>query len=231
MIQAPNPASQPVEIEIEAVYRLYVGLSHFMNSDGLGGKLLYVGLPNASGCQLLRAANIAGATSLAASTDPAALREAMRAGAIDFVVNSLDEALRILKNEVRKQQPVAVGVSIAPESLLREMDQRGVQPDLLAPNLLSSPVIEAFIARGARSIELQAPSSGKLNIIPIPAGWSQPAAAFDALLIEGIAPEDEVNRRWVRRAPRYLPAEARRLRSLACDSDTLHRINSLAGDQ
>lgn len=227
---APSSASRPIEIEIEAVFQLYIGLCRFMSRDGLGGKLLYAGAPDASGCHLLRAANIAGAASLAASTEAGALREAMRAGAIDFVVNSLDEASRILKNEIRKQQPVAVGVSHSPESLLQEMDKRGVLPDLLAPDLPTSAVIDSFTARGARRIQPPASSSGKLNMIPIPQGWSKPAAAFDALLLECLAPEDEVNRRWLRFAPRYLPSEARRLRSLACDTETLHRIAALTSD-
>lgn len=231
MAQAPNPANQPIESEIEAIFCLYLGLSCFMHRDGLGGKLLYAGLPDASGSRLLRAANIAGAASMAASMDAAALRDAMRAGAIDFVVNSLDEALRILKNEVRKRQSVAVGVSLAPESLLHEMNQRGVLPDLLAPNLPCSAVIDAFVASGARRIEPQVPSCENFNIIPIPPGWSQPAAAFDALLLECLAPEDELNRRWVRLAPRYLPSEARRLRSLACDVERLRRLDALIADQ
>lgn len=231
MHDAPSSVSRPIEIEIEAVFRLYVGLCRFMSGDGLGGKLLYSGAPDASGCHLLRAANIAGAASLAASLEAGTLREAMRAGAIDFVVNSLDEALRILKNEIRKQQPVAVGVSLAPESLLQEMEQRGVLPDLLAPDLPKSAVMDSFTARGARRIEPLGSSSGKLNMVPIPQGWSQPAAAFDALLLECLAPEDELNRRWVRFAPRYLPSEARRLRSIACDVERLRRLDALIANQ
>lgn len=204
---------------MEAVYSLYLGFARFMQGDGLGGKLLYAGAPDGGGCRLLRAANIAGAASLAASADAAMLRSAMREGAVDFVVNSLDEALRILKNEIRKQQPVAVGVSIAPEMLLREMNERGVQPDLLAPDLPESPDLQLFRERGAQAIAPQWLAAGhNFNIVPIPADWKQTAAAFDELLLACLAPEDVVNRRWVRLAPRYLPAGARRLRSVACDA-------------
>lgn len=213
--------------ELEAVFRLYLGLAHAAGQDSLGGKLLYAGVPDAAGCRLLRAANIAGAASLASSADAALLRDALRAGAVDFAVNSLDEALRILKNEIRKQQPVAVGVSIAPENLLREMDARGVQPDLLAPELPEAREIHAFVAKGARRVDAQAPLPGtRFTILPIPPDWKQPAGAFDALLLACLSLEDVIHRRWVQLAPRYLSREGRQLRSLACDLDALRRLRT-----
>jgi hypothetical protein len=39
-----------------------------------------------------------------------------------------------------------------------------------------------------------------------------------------LAPGDSLNRRWLRLAPRYLGAEARRLRSLACNEHTAAQI-------
>ena len=58
----------------------------------------------------MRAANIAGAASLSATADVATQKQAIRDGVVDFLVTSLDEAARILKNEIRKRQPVAVCV-------------------------------------------------------------------------------------------------------------------------
>ena len=209
-----------IAAEMEAIYCLYAGMARSMDPEtGLGGKLLYAGEPDAAGCRLLRAANIAGAASLAASADTGALRTAMRQGAIDFVVNSLGEALRILKNEIRKKQPVAVGLTVAPELVLKEMAERGVQPDLLAPDAphprldTGTGEMAGFLARGARRIEPhRLPADKHFRIVPIPPDWNQSAGAFDALLLDGLAADDAVNRRWVRLAPRYLPAAARRLR-------------------
>lgn len=219
-------ALTPAE-QMESVYRLYAGLASGMDPEtGLGGKLLYAGEPDDSGCLLLRAANIAGAASLAASVDGPALRHAMRQGALDFVVNSLDEALRILKNQIRKQQPAAAGISVAPAAVLAEMVERGVQPDLLAPGLPAALELAAFTANGARAFARfpQPPSGGVFNIVAIPADWKAPAAALDTLLLDCLAAEDHVNRRWVRFAPRYLPAECRRLRSLVCDPETARSL-------
>src|SRR5664279_3235111 len=87
----------------------------------LGGQLFYVGELDEPGRAFAVAANIAGAATLSASAQTTALRHAQREGAIDFLVNSLDEALRILKNEIRKREAVAVSVSLAPADIEADM--------------------------------------------------------------------------------------------------------------
>jgi len=97
---------------IQSVCAIYKSLveSRFLDQEvGLGGMLLFGGdigtaESQGHGRDLLFAANIAGVASLAASDDPATQRQAIREGVVDFCVNSLEEALRILKNEVRKRQ-------------------------------------------------------------------------------------------------------------------------------
>ncbi len=219
----PNPAQAAIEQEMEAVYRLYASLAPAMDAEsGLGGKLLYAGEPDPDASHLLRAASIAGAASLAASANAPALHQAMRDGALDFAVTTLGEALRILKNQLRKQQPAAAGVSLSPRAVELEMLDRGVQPDLLASGLPSSPELAVFTALGAGRIQPQPlPPGCNFNILPIPTDWRQPLAAFDELLLGCLAPADHLNRRWVRLAPRYLPVAARRLRSIACARDAV----------
>src|ERR1700733_16185095 len=58
-----------------------------------------------SGADLALAANIAGAVCLSIDRSTEACRAAMRSGAVDFLVNTVDEALRVLKNEIRKHKP------------------------------------------------------------------------------------------------------------------------------
>jgi hypothetical protein len=225
-VTSSTPAPEDQALELEQVYHLYAAL--IRNSDaesGLGGRLLYAGEPDKFACRLLRAANIAGEASLAASASAGALRQAMRQGVIDFVVNSLDEALRILKNEIRKHDPVAVGVSLNPENIAREMILRGVLPDLLAPHLSGTPELDTFVEQGARRVE-EAPLPVGLRFLTlsIPSGWTHRTAAIDAVMLGCLAPGDSLNRRWLRLAPRYLGAEARRLRSLACNEHTAAQI-------
>ncbi len=100
---------------------------------GLGGKLFYAGELDEAGRALLVAANIAGAATLATTADRAAQKQALREGVADFVVNNLDEALRILKNQLRKRETVSVCVALPPSDVEREMNERGVSPESAAP--------------------------------------------------------------------------------------------------
>lgn len=210
-----HPATSQDELKhaIEPVYRLYSGLSAEMDAEtGLGGKLLYAGELDEDGCRLVRAANIAGAASLSATADAGAQRMAIRDGVTDFLVTSLDEALRILKNEIRKRNPVAVGVGIAPARVLAEMRERGVLPDLLRAGAPAEDVAE-FVGLGARVVSLGELSDGvELRVFP------DVLADFEARAMALIPEGDHAARRWLRLSPRYLGPQMRRARSLTCDS-------------
>ena len=202
------------------------------NKESLGGNLLYAGELDERGRELAVASNIAGAASLAASADAAVLRQAMRDGIIDFFVTSLDEALRILKNEIRKRQPVAVAVSVAPQAIVKEMLDRGVLPDLLPPLHSPSAPLEfaAFIAQGAKPIAREPLAAGSRFLIwPIPAEFAQHPAEFDELLTRHLPADDLATRRWLRLSPRFLGPQGRRLRSLACDQEIASRLFDVLG--
>jgi len=100
-------------------------------ANGLGGKLLLVSGFGREGISAALGATLAGAACLGMDADAQAVKQAMREGGCDFMVNSLDEALRILKNEVRKKRPVSVGVPADAAVMLAAMVERGVQPDLI----------------------------------------------------------------------------------------------------
>lgn len=220
---------------IAEVEQTYTSLMRFVapGANCIGGKLLYAGELDQSGRILAIAGNISGATTLAASAQAATLRQAMRDGVIDFLVNSLDEALRILKNEIRKRQSVSVAVSIAPEAMEKEMLNRGVLPDLLPSQTefeSPDPNIAAFIAQGAQRLTA-APlePSRKFLIWQIPAAFAQRPPEFDALLLEHLPLGDQQTSRWLRQSPRYLGPQSRRLRSLSCDEETASRLINVLG--
>jgi len=135
---------------LSAVYEQYEILSQLRDgrfSGSLAGKLLLRSGLDENGVAVLVAAGIAGACSLCVEPDAETLREAMRAGLCDFVVGPLDEALRILKNELRRGRAVSVGLASARDSALAEIIDRGLQPDLVSsmPNETSG----IFVERGA----------------------------------------------------------------------------------
>lgn len=209
---------------LEPVYRLYAAMVRGMHPDyGLGGRLLYAGELHEDGCRLVRAANIAGAASLSATDDAAALRQANRDGVADFMVTSLDEALRILKNEVRKQQAVSVAVSVDPDAMVAEMRERGVLPDLLAPGTFVSgdADVAEFLNLGARRVVVEPMAAGRTFRV-----WAAAPANFEIMATAFLAIDDYENRRWLRLSPRYLGPTARRVRSLACTAETAARIDA-----
>jgi len=176
----------------------------------LGGKLLYVGELDQHGRALMVAGNIAGAASLSASADSSAQKQAVRDGVADFLVNSLDEALRILKNEIRKCNTVAVCVSVKPNDIEREMLMRGVQADLHRASLIA---IEAE-QRGSRHLISWSVESSAARWLP----------KLDAIAMSCLAPEAASARRWLRLAPRYLGRSARGLRILPGDVEFAARF-------
>jgi hypothetical protein len=187
------------------------------SEPSLGGKLLYVGELDADGRALLVAGNIAGAASLAATPDSAAQRQAIKDGAADFLVTSLSEALRILKNQIRKREPAAVCVAAAAEPVTQEMLDRGVLPDLLRPADESSPR-PPFISQGARQI-----SSLTLEKDSFLLTWRVVSALalwlpkLDAVADGCLRQDDWATRRWLRLAPRYLGRMAQGIRLLVGD--------------
>jgi hypothetical protein len=216
---------------IADVHHAYEGLMNCVpahEEPSLGGQLLYVGELNSPGSALAVASNIAGGATLSASAQPAALRQALREGTIDFLVNSLDEASRILKNEIRKREPVAVAVSLAPETIEAEMIERGVLPDLVACGG-STSAQALFLSQGAREIPVPNQAAAKLLIWAAPADYAQNLAGFESVLADHLAVTDRLNRRWLRLSPRYLGPGARRLRSIACDGDIASSLIKLLG--
>ncbi len=211
---------------------LYAGMIEAAEPDSppggerrLGGKLFYAGDLDGAGRALVVAANIAGAATLVASAEIAAQKQALRDGVADFLVTSLDEALRILKNELRKGETVAVCVGKPPEEIEREMAERGVLPDLLPPAAENAARFEAFLAAGARQIEAVAAHANQTvlswSVADRPVHWLPRLDAIArASLDRSQGPEACAVRRWLRLAPRYLGRMAQGVRLLRCPTDT-----------
>jgi hypothetical protein len=190
---------------------------------GLGGKLFYAAKLDEGGRALLIAANIAGAATLAASADRDAQKQALRDGIADFVVTNLDEALRILKNQLRKRETVAVCISQPPSEVEREMNVRGVAPDLLRGDLSIPPSHNALTleANAEAQIILQgAPATVDPGKIPALVTWRvdsalpKDLALLDEIALACLDPNEWKSRRWLRLSPRYLGRLAQNLRLL-----------------
>lgn len=203
---------------------IYAGLRQVVDLDpdvdrehGLGGRLVYAGELHSAGCALVAASNIAGAASLAATSDAAAQKQAMRDGIIDFLVTSIDEAVRILKNEIRKRQPIAVCVKMAPEAAEREMLWRGLLPDLLPPGALDALQYEPFLELGSQQVAPVSAGAGETilawSVASAPALW---LPKLDSILGDCLEEDEAYERRWLRLAPHYLGRLGQGTRLLRC---------------
>lgn len=179
---------------IAEVYDRYAALA---KPAGLGGTLLlYSGL-DADGIAVAMASNIAGAASLGLEANAERAKQAVRASVCDFVVNGLDEALRILKNEIRKSNAVSVICIGDYEVTVEEMVARGVQPEIVA---FSEPRLEERGARGLPVAGLGEPIRMTWNVDREGPQW---LPVLDRLAVAALASED-ARTRWIESAPRYL---------------------------
>jgi urocanate hydratase len=202
--------------EVERIHSALMKSALADHDVGLGGKLLYAGELDSEGRAFIAAANIAGAATLATSSDRTAQKQAMRDGIADFLVATLDEALRILKNQLRKREPAAVCISKAPAEVECEMLARGVQPDFVRG------VIPIDQDRDRLSFPAAALPEVDLEILPAILIWSVASAPaqwlprLDAIALESLDANDWIARRWLRNSPRYLGRLAQGIRAVSC---------------
>ena len=159
------------------------------------GKLVFAAGAGCSASGLGAAACIAGATALLVEPEAKAARTALREGGVDFLVNTLDEALRVLKNEVRQKRPLGVALSGDVSAAVEEMRERGVLPDV-AVNVAGGPA-RVRVEWGSE------PSEGLREWLAA-RGWAEQVVERVPELEAG-----DVRGAWVRGIGRYQRSAAR----------------------
>ena len=122
------------------------GEKHF--PSGLEGKLIVSGGMGGMGGAQPLAATMAGAAFLGVEVDAERIKKRLKTGYCDFMVNSLDEALRILKNAVRKKEAVSVGLVGNCADVIPELAARGVLPDILTDQTSAHDPLNGYIPQG-----------------------------------------------------------------------------------
>ena len=114
----------------------------------LSGKLIVSGgMGGMSGAQPL-AATVTGAAFLGIDVDPERIKKRLKTGYCDFLVTTLDEALRILKNAVRKKENVSVGLVGNCADIIPELAARGVVPDILTDQTSAHDPLNGYVPNG-----------------------------------------------------------------------------------
>ncbi len=210
---------------------VFTGL-RLLQPSWAGTLLLGIGLGE-TGRALAIASLAAGAAALFLESDPEQQRIAQREGCCTFCVTTLDEALRTLKNEVRQGHAISVALHGDAAAWLREMVERGVQPEFLAHcnpgDPASGTATEPLRMRGARTlcgfgmesapggIDLQqlvhAAADEVWHICEDIAPNLGERRARDASMLAGIpveAPFAALSRQWMRAVPSLFPRAVER---------------------
>ena len=214
-----------MEGQQERILRTFTALSS-LRQDWGGALIVALGL-TPQGAALAAASNIAGAVCLCVEDDSACIKEAIRSGACDFVVNTLDEALRTIKNEIRKHLPLSVGLQADPVSIFDEMFERGVTPDVFAAFSNHSVALECirnFRSNGVSILDFDRSNAGvasihvetQLETFLREKRWhlqsftfetSSALRTFEAEALSLLSEQDQLRRSWLRAAPRILQRE------------------------
>jgi urocanate hydratase len=122
------------------------GEKHF--GGDLAGKLIVSGGMGGMGGAQPLAATMTGAAFLGIDVDPERVKKRLKTGYCDFMVTTLDEALRILKNAVRKKENVSVGLVGNCADVIPELADRGVVPDILTDQTSAHDPLNGYVPNG-----------------------------------------------------------------------------------
>jgi urocanate hydratase len=144
---------------LQGTYETFAAAARRHFGGDLAGKLVASGGMGGMGGAQPLAATLNGAAFLGIDVDPERIKRRVKSGYCDMMVNDLDEALRILKNAVRKREAVSVGLVGNCADVIPELARRGVVPDLLTDQTSAHDPLFGYVPQGlnpAQAAELRA---------------------------------------------------------------------------
>src|SRR5271157_3301106 len=143
---------------VQGTYETFAaaGAKHF--GGDLSAKLIVSGGMGGMGGAQPLAATMNGAAFLGIDVDPERIKKRLKTGYCDFLVTTLDEALRILKNAVRKRENVSVGLVGNCADIIPALAERGVVPDILTDQTSAHDPIGGYVPNGmtlAEAVDLR----------------------------------------------------------------------------
>src|SRR5216683_1265190 len=211
---------------VQGTYETFnaAGDKHF--GGDLSGKLIVSGGMGGMGGAQPLAATMTGAAFLGIDVDPERIKKRLKTGYCDFMVTTLDEALRILKNAVRKKENVSVGLVGNCADVIPELAERGVVPDILTDQTSAHDPLNGYVPNrmslaGALELRKRDPKAyeeksldaiarhvegmlrlKKMGAVTFDYGNNIRTFAFqrgvkDAYDFTGFVPENQILRRWI----------------------------------
>jgi len=133
---------------LQGTYETFAAAARKHFGGDLAGKLIASGGMGGMGGAQPLAATLNGAAYLGIDVDPERIKRRVKTGYCDVMVNDLDEALRILKNAVRKREAVSVGLIGNCADVIPELAKRGVVPDILTDQTSAHDPLYGYIPQG-----------------------------------------------------------------------------------
>ena len=133
---------------LQGTYETFAAAAQKHFGSDLAGKLVVTGGMGGMGGAQPLAATLNGAAFLGIEVDPERIKRRIRTGYCDICVNSLDEAVRILKNAVRQKHAVSVGLVGNCADVIPELARRGIVPDLLTDQTSAHDPLNGYVPSG-----------------------------------------------------------------------------------
>ncbi|HET6843968.1 MAG TPA: urocanate hydratase [Candidatus Angelobacter sp.] len=133
---------------VQGTFETFASAAEKHFGGDLAGKLIVSGGMGGMGGAQPLAATMAGACFLGIDVDAERIKKRLKTGYCDFMVNNLDEALRILKNAVRKKEAVSVGLVGNCADVIPELAERGVLPDIVTDQTSAHDPLNGYVPNG-----------------------------------------------------------------------------------
>jgi urocanate hydratase len=133
---------------VQGTYETFVEMGRQHYGGDLSGRwILTAGLGGMGGAQPL-AATLAGASMLAVECEPSRIDKRLATGYLDTRADTLDEALKIIRDAVARKRAVSVGLLGNAAEVLPEMLRRGVRPDAVTDQTSAHDPVNGYLPAG-----------------------------------------------------------------------------------
>src|SRR5712691_7665409 len=149
---------------LQGTYETFAAAARKHYGSNLAGKLVVSGGMGGMGGAQPLAVTMNGGAFLGIDVDAERIKRRVKTGYCQVMVNDLDEALRILKNAVRKCEPASVGLVGNCADLIPALAKRGVVPDLLTDQTSAHDPLGGYVPQGldvAAAAELRERNPGE----------------------------------------------------------------------
>jgi urocanate hydratase len=133
---------------VQGTYETFVELGRRHYGGELAGRwILTAGLGGMGGAQPL-AATMAGASMLAIECQPSRIAKRLETGYLDVEAHSLDEALALIAESVKKREARSIALCANAAEVLPELLRRGVRPDAVTDQTSAHDPVNGYLPIG-----------------------------------------------------------------------------------